>query len=162
MLWLYRSGQVSEEIQKTGSLSRRIGSGRPSKATAEIKRLVNQQMKLDDETTAVQLHRMLTDKSLAISLRTILLYVAGPHLAGPLEEVLTTSTSVKLTIKSSIKLLAWACELLDAGESFDNAVWTDENTIQVESHRRFCCRKRGEPPKLEPKYSVCTYRSGSN
>ncbi len=81
------------------------------------------------------------------------MYIAGPHLAGPLEEALTASTSVKLTSTSGCP--SRACELLDTGESFDNVIWTDASTIQVESHRRFCCRKRGEPPKLEPSYSVC-------
>jgi transposase len=33
----------------TGSIGRRIGSGRPSKATAEIKQIVDDQMRLDDE-----------------------------------------------------------------------------------------------------------------
>lgn len=54
------------------SICRRIGSGRPSKITAEIKQLVEQQMRIDDETTAYQLHRMLTEKGYSISLRTIL------------------------------------------------------------------------------------------
>ena len=32
-------------------------------------------MKLDDETTATQLHKMLSDKGIDISLKTILTYV---------------------------------------------------------------------------------------
>ena len=39
----------------TGSIARQPGSGRPSKITVEIKRIVEEQMKLDDETTAHQL-----------------------------------------------------------------------------------------------------------
>ena len=56
----------------TRSIGRRVGSGRPSKITAEIKQLVEQQMRIDDETTAYQLHRMLTEKGYSISLHTIL------------------------------------------------------------------------------------------
>ena len=56
----------------TRSISRRAGSGRPSKVTGEIKQLVEQQMRIDDETTAYQLHRMLTDRGYSILLRTIL------------------------------------------------------------------------------------------
>ena len=52
----------------TRSISRRVGSGRPSKITAEIKQLVEQQMRIDDETTAYQLHRMLTEKGYSILL----------------------------------------------------------------------------------------------
>ena len=54
----------------TGTTSRRPGSDRLSKVT-RVKELVEQQME-KDETTAFQLHRMLTDNSIEISLRTIL------------------------------------------------------------------------------------------
>ena len=37
-------------------------------------------------------------------------------------------------------------------EKFTDAVWTDECSVQLETHRRFCCRKIGQPPK--PRY-VC-------
>ena len=37
------------------TIARRSGSGRPTKITPEIKAIVEYQMKLDDETTAVQL-----------------------------------------------------------------------------------------------------------
>ena len=40
----------------TRSISRKVGSGRPSKITAEIKQLVEVQMRIDNETTAYQLH----------------------------------------------------------------------------------------------------------
>ena len=51
-----------KKFQDTGNINRRVGSGRPSKVTSEIKQVVEEQMQQDDETTAVQLHRILTDK----------------------------------------------------------------------------------------------------
>ena len=56
----------------TESIARRIGSGRPSKITAEIKQLVEEQMRINDETIAYQLHRLLTEKGYSIALRTVL------------------------------------------------------------------------------------------
>ena len=35
---------------------------------------------------------------------------------------------------------------------FDDVIWSDECTVQMETHRRFCCRKKGEPPKPKPRY----------
>ena len=107
----------------TGSISRRVGSGRPSKITAEIKKLVEDQMKIDDETTAYQLHEMLKEKGYTISLRTIL----------------RCRTSLGWTFRGSAycqmireankqKRLDWAREHL--GQSFDDVIWTDESTIQ--------------------------------
>ena len=55
---------------ETHSITRKQGSGRLSKVTAEIKALFEQQMHIDDETTAHQLHRLLQsrgDKSLHCS-----------------------------------------------------------------------------------------------
>ena len=51
-----------KKYEATGSISRRVGSERPSKVTAEIKEIVEEQMRADDETTAYQLHRLLNEK----------------------------------------------------------------------------------------------------
>ena len=130
--------------QFTGSISRRPGSGRPSKITAEIKEIVEAQMRKDDETTAYQLHRLLTEKGYSITLRT----------------VLRCRTALGWTFRGSAycqmireanqqKRLDWARQHL--GKSFDDVIWTDESTIQMESHRRFACRKRGEAPRPKPR-----------
>ena len=58
--------------KNTGSTMRRPGSGRMSKITQRVKELVDQQMEKDDETTATQLHRLLNDNGIDISLRTVL------------------------------------------------------------------------------------------
>ena len=59
------------KFKETGLKSRRVASGRPSKVTAEIKQIVEQMCK-DDETTAYQLHHLLSEKGYSISLHTIL------------------------------------------------------------------------------------------
>ena len=51
---------------------RRPGSGRRSKITQQVKELVEAQMRLDDETTASQLHKLLISKGYIMSFRTIL------------------------------------------------------------------------------------------
>ena len=56
----------------TGSISRKEGSGRPSKITDQVLELVEGQMRADDETTAVQLHVLLVSNGFDISLSTIL------------------------------------------------------------------------------------------
>ena len=44
-----------ERFKASGCIMKKAGSGRPSKITAEIKRLVERQMRINDETTAYQL-----------------------------------------------------------------------------------------------------------
>ena len=84
-----------KKFQDTGNINRRVGSGRPSKVTSEIKQVVEEQMQQDDETTAVQPHCILTDKGYRISLRTIL--AAKRLLDGRFEEVPIASIFVKVT-----------------------------------------------------------------
>ena len=61
-----------QRYQQTGTIARKPGSGRPSKIASEIKAIVDEQMRTDNETTAVQLHALLKLKGYDISLRTIL------------------------------------------------------------------------------------------
>ena len=63
--------------------------------TSEIKQVVEEQMQQNDETTAVQLHRILTDKGYRISLRTILR--CRTSLDERFEEVPVASISMKVT-----------------------------------------------------------------
>ena len=61
--------KFSRRYCQTGSIARRPGSGPKSKITREI---VERQMRLDDETTAIQLHRLFEEKEYSMSLRTVL------------------------------------------------------------------------------------------
>ncbi len=54
------------------TIARKPGSSRPSKITEEIEKIVDEQMDLDDETTAHQLYALLTRKGYSLSSRTIL------------------------------------------------------------------------------------------
>lgn len=129
---------------ESGSIQRRPGSGRLSKLTAEIREMVEIQMQKDDETTAYQLHRMITENGYDISLRTIL----------------RCRTSLGWTFRGSaycqlirdvnkVKRLNWAQQNRD--DDFEDVIWTDECTVQLENHRRFCCRKVGQRPKPKPR-----------
>jgi len=50
-------------------------------------------------------------------------------------------------------------------------IWSDECSVQLETHRRFCCCKKGEAPKSKPRYvnllawifpCLCNLFSGEN
>ena len=50
------------------------------------------------------------------------------------------------------KRLEWSRE--NIGNTFENVIWSDECTVQAESHRRYCCRKKGERPKNKPRCAL--------
>ena len=128
--------------------ARRPGSGRPFILSTEIKNEVERIMEEDDETTATQLHQLLTQRGFNVSIRT----------------VLRCRTALGWTFRGSAycqliraankeKRLDWARQHLDqAADGFLNVIWTDESTVQLETHKRFCCRKRGQPPRNKPRY----------
>ena len=130
--------------QKSGTIGRSPGSGRRSKITEEIRQIVEDQMRLDDETTAYQLHALLTSKGINISLRTIL------RCRTSLSWTFRGSSYCQLIRTENVtKRLQWAEEHRD--DLFERVIWTDECTVQLETHRRFCCRKREEPPRNKPR-----------
>ena len=61
-----------KRYQLNGTIHRRPGSGRPSKITADVLRIVDAKMDEDDETTAVQVQKLLAEKGHQVSLHTIL------------------------------------------------------------------------------------------
>jgi transposase len=126
----------------TLSINRRVGLGRPSKITAEIKQLVEQQMRTDGVSTTPNGNRER-------------IFNFAPHYTE-------VSNCARMDISrqhvycqlipeaNKQKRLRWARQHL--GQSFEDVIWTDESTIQLESHRRFACRKRGETPRPKPRY----------
>ena len=138
--------QVLEEVWGDGCIVRRIGSGRPSKITEEIKALVETKMCEDDEITACQLHMFLVDHGYRFSLRTIL------RCCTSLGWAFRSSAYCQLIREENkVKwLLQWAQMHID--DNFENVVWTDEYSVQLETYRWFCCRKWGEPPRCKPRY----------
>ena len=129
----------------TGTILRLPGSGRKTKITDDVKRVVEEQMRRDDETTATQLHVLLTSLGYNMSLRTILRCrtLLGWTFRG-------SAYCQLIREKNKLKRLEWAQKNLN--EDFSDVVFTDECSVQQESHRRYCCRKRGEPPKSKPRY----------
>ena len=133
------------KYQETGSVTRRAGSGRPRKVAEAIRRIVEEQMRKDDETTAVQLQKVLSDRGFQVSRRTIL----------------RCRTSLGWTYRGSAycqliqeankgKRLEYATTNLNY--DYKDVIFTDECTVQLETHRRFCCRKRGEAPRPKPRF----------
>ena len=105
--------------------------------------LVEEQMQKDNETTALQLHHHLEKNSVSISLPTVLRSrqklgwtFRGTHYCQMIREV------------NKSKRLEWAREYLH--DDFSDVMWTDETTVQLESHKCYCCRKQGAAPKPKP------------
>ena len=49
------------------------------------------------------------------------------------------------------KRLQWAKENIDLLNKFDDVIYTDKTTVQMETHTRKCCYKRGRKLRYKPK-----------
>ena len=126
-----------------GTIARKEGGGRKTKITPEIRNIVEQQLHLDDETTASQLYILLSGMGHHLNLRTIL------RCRTSLGRMFRGSAYCQLICEpNKQKRLEFARE--HRNDNFANIVFTDECSVQLESHRRQCCRKQGEPAKNKP------------
>ena len=51
--------------------------------------------------------------------------------------------------QNKAKRLEWARTYLH--NNFDDVIWSDEMTVQLETHRRHCYRKLGAKPRSKPR-----------
>ena len=133
-----------KRYQETGTLSRRPGSGQASKISAKAKHMIDQQMTKDDESTGMELQKILAKDGIVVSARTALRWrnQLGWTSKG-------TSYCQMIRDANKEKRLAWARE--HKGLNFEDVVYTDETTVQIEAHRRTCCYKKGQKPRYKPK-----------
>ena len=139
----------------SGSIARKPGSGRPTKVTAEVRAYVEEAMRKDDETTAKELQYQLSTRGYHLSKNTILRCRTslGWTFRG-------ASYCQMIREANKEKRLRWAqTYVTEASDGFLDVVWTDECTVQLETHRRFCCRKQGEKPRNKPRCAIVQYTS---
>ena len=127
-----------------GTIARSAGSGRRTLITEEVKTIVEQQMRRDDETTTSQLHVLLVQQGYRMDLRTVL------HCRTSLGWTFQGSAYCQLIRDvNKQKRLDFAWE--NRSDNFANVIFTDECSVQLETHRRHCCCKLGEPVKNKPR-----------
>lgn len=136
--------QFLKRYAKSGTITRKEGSGMPPKLSADIQKLIEDTMQSDDETTATQLQAILADRRVYVSLATIV------RNRSQLGWIYRGSAYCQLIRNANkISRLQWAQQ--NRHDSFDNVIWSDETTVQLENHRRFCYRKEGEKPRTKPR-----------
>lgn len=139
--------------EQTETITRKPGSGFSSKIHDGVKSIIEDRMKKDDETTAMELKGELGRRGVPLSKSTIL------RCRRSLGWTYRGSSYCQLIRQpNKLKRLEWATQYHDEvmSDGFQDVLWTDECTVQLETHRRFCWRKNGEPPlnKPRPKHPV--------
>ena len=122
-----------------GTITQQAGSGRRTVITDEVRRIVEEQMRGDDETTASQLHVRLTSLGHTLNVRTIL------RCRTSLVWVFGGSAYCQL-IRDATSQRDWT--LLESIEARTSPIaFSPTNTM---SNLRRTDGEEGEPPKNKP------------
>lgn len=133
------------KYRETGTIFPVAKRGRPRKLTAEVMELIEAAMQENDETTATEIQTRLQQAlGQTLSVQSIR---RGRRLLGWTYRKSAYCQLIRAVNQE--KRLKWAREHLE--DDFRDVIWTDETTVQLESHKRFCCRKKGQRPKLKPR-----------
>ena len=136
--------QFLKRYKVTKSIARKPGSGLPPKLSPDLQKLIEDTVKNDDETAATQLQALLAAKNIYVSLATIVRHRVqlGWTYRG-------SAYCQLIRQQNKDKRLAWARDHLH--DDFSNVIWTDETTVQIETHKRYCYRKQGQKPNPKPR-----------
>ena len=126
-----------KHFRATNSIARKPGSGLPPKLSHEIQKVLEDTMREDDETTATQLQAKLSTMDVHVSLATIVrnrLALGWTYRGSAYCQLIRN--------ENKLRRLNWASTYLH--DNFEDVIWSDETTVQLETHRRHCYRKQGE------------------
>ena len=133
-----------KHYRETKTIARKPGSGLPPKLSPAVQKVIDEAMCQDDETTATQLQALLAERQIYVSLATIV------RNRCQLGWIYRGSAYCQLIRQANkIKRLQWAQANIHS--NFDDVIWSDETTVQLENHRRFCYRKDKEKPRPKPR-----------
>ena len=136
------------KYNQTGSVVDRYRATRLRILGNEHYRVIDDALTQNDELTTQQLYNVLIRKfpNLCVSLSTV------KRARYELGWVVTMPKYCQMIREANkAKRLAWCKKMIEEDESFDSVVFPDESSVMLESHRKKCYRRRGEPRKLKPK-----------
>ena len=130
--------------KESGTIARAPGSGQTSKVNAEIRKLIEDQMQKNDETTIQELKQLLKKEGFDVAQSSI--HQWRKYLGWTSKG---TSYCQMIRDVNKEKRLKFAEENKDM--TFQDTIYTDETTVQIETHRHTCCYKRGCKPRYKPR-----------
>lgn len=129
--------RIQRRIEQHGTTKPLPKSGRPTKLTPSVLQSIENAMQRDDETTGKELVACVrTNNCISLSATTAL---KGRGMLGWTRR--GTAYCQLIREANRVKRLQWARDNL--GQTFDDVIWSDETSVQMESHRRFHCYKKG-------------------
>ena len=115
-----------------------------------MKKIVDEAVEGDDETTAIQLHNSLLERGQTISFSTILRF------RSQLGWTYRGSACCQLIRDGNkVKRLAWAHEYMhEVSLGFTDVIYTDETSVQLEAYLHHASQRIGQHTCPKPRYEM--------
>ena len=134
-----------KKYKSTGSIYHAGGNGRKPKLTSNIRDFIDKRMEEDDETTLKELQQKLQGE-IGQKLCRMTILKCRSELGWSHRGAAYCQTQREA---NKLKRLDWAKKNIE--DSFEDCIYSDETTVQLENHRRFCCSKTGQKPRYKPR-----------
>ena len=136
------------KYKRTGSVADEQKTKWPRKLQDEHYRFIDDTMAENDELTSLQLYNMFEEKYPEVSISISTIKQARRELGWVAKR---TRYCAMIAERNKEKRVEWCQEQIRAGDlRFTNVVWTDECTVQLESHRWMTYHRIGEAARLKP------------
>ena len=137
------------KYKRMGSVADERKTRRPRKLGDEHLRFIDDAMAENDELTSSQLYNMFQEQYPEISVSISTIKRVRRELGWVAKR---TRYCAMIAERNKEKRVEWCQEQIRAGDlRFANVVWTDECTVQLESHRLMTYHRIGEAARLKPR-----------
>lgn len=136
-------------FKATGSIARKQRAKRPSRLSNEQYIFIDNAMSTNDELTSKMLKEMLVKEWPDLSRISLsMVKRARKHLGWTLSK---PKYCQLIREKNKELRLLWCKEQLHNDERFEDVIFTDECSVEIDYHGRLCFRKIGQLRKLKPR-----------
>ena len=145
-------GQFIVRYQRTGSIADAQRSGRNPILSVHDRNFIDEQMSNNDELTSSELqNRLLEERGVSVSsatVRNVRRKIGWKHDRARYCQLIREP--------NKIKRLSFCLKALRDKDRFEDAIFTDETSVEIQQYTRYCFRKGGSLPKRKgrPKHPL--------
>ena len=145
-------GQFIVRYQRTGSIADAQRSGRNPILSVHDRNFIDEQMSNNDELTSSELqNRLLEERGVSVSsgtVRNVRRKIGWKHERARYCQLIREP--------NKIKRLSFCLKALRDKDRFEDAIFTDETSVEIQQYTRYCFRKGGSLPKRKgrPKHPL--------
>ena len=138
--------------RRTGSIDDAQRSGRKPLLREDDKNFIDEKMRENDELTSWELQKLLHDER-QVTISTSTIRNARRKLGWKHEKARYCQL---IRDKNKTKRLVFCLKAMKEKDNFEDAIFTDETSVEIQQYTRYCFRKNGNVPKRKgrPKHPL--------